>query len=109
LQISHLDCKFLTWIANFSPGLQISHLDCKFLTWIASFSRGSQISHLDCKFLQEFAEFYTSLGLTSLWGDSPDPLTTKTTFNARTYLQPQLNKAVKMSDKMAKGDHNPKV
>merc|ERR1712194_447333 len=31
-----------------------------------------------------------------------------TTFNSRTYLQPQLNKACKKSDKRANGDVNPK-
>jgi len=58
--------------------------------------------------MQEFAEFYVSAGLTSCWGDNPDPKLTRTTFNARTYLQPQLNKAVKMSEKENKGDVNPK-
>jgi hypothetical protein len=31
-----------------------------------------------------------------------------TTFNARTFLQPQLNKAVRRDERGAKGDHNPK-
>ena len=31
-----------------------------------------------------------------------------TTFNARTYLQPQLNKACKSTEKRQKGDVNPK-
>mmetsp|Transcript_2895 Transcript_2895/g.8544 ORF Transcript_2895/g.8544 Transcript_2895/m.8544 type:complete len:597 (-) Transcript_2895:257-2047(-) len=57
----------------------------------------------------EFANAYGKLGLTSCWGDRPDP-TNHTTFNARTYLQPQLNKAVKLSDmdKPGVGDKNPK-
>ena len=31
-----------------------------------------------------------------------------TTFNARTFLQPQLNKAVRRDERGTKGDHNPK-
>merc|ERR1712176_636627 len=31
-----------------------------------------------------------------------------TTYNARTYLQPQLNKAIRQSEKKTKGDVNPK-
>jgi hypothetical protein len=46
-------------------------------------------------------------GLTSCWGDVPNP-SNYTTYNARTYLQPQLNKACKMEDKRALGDVNPK-
>lgn len=57
----------------------------------------------------DFADAYSQLGLTSCWGDRPDPAN-HTTFNARTYLQPQLNKAVKLSDLDAPGvgDKNPK-
>lgn len=55
----------------------------------------------------EFADKYVSWGLTSVWGDTPDP-TEHTTFNARTYLQPQLNKAAKKSELVEKGDVNPK-
>ncbi|KAG8458545.1 hypothetical protein KFE25_003080 [Diacronema lutheri] len=57
----------------------------------------------------DFADAYGALGLTSCWGDRPDPHN-HTTFNARTYLQPQLNKAVKLSDlaKPGVGDKNPK-
>jgi hypothetical protein len=32
----------------------------------------------------------------------------QTTYNARTYLQPQLNKACKKTEKREKGDVNPK-
>ena len=39
----------------------------------------------------EFAEAYVEMGLTSCWGDTPDP-TQHTTYSARTFLQPQLNK-----------------
>ena len=57
----------------------------------------------------EFGAFYRSLALTSCWGDVPDP-TNYTTFNTRTYLQPQLNKAVRMADRKTSKltDRNPK-
>jgi len=55
----------------------------------------------------EFATSYNEHGLTSCWGDTPDPAN-YTTYNARTYLQPQLNKACKRDEKRAKGDVNPK-
>lgn len=41
----------------------------------------------------EFARSYVGNAMTSVWGDTPDP-TDHTTFNARTYLQPQLNKVI---------------
>jgi len=55
----------------------------------------------------EWADHYLTYGLTSCWGDKPNP-SNYTTFNSRTYLQPQLNKACKKSDKRANGDVNPK-
>ena len=55
----------------------------------------------------EFAEDYVAHGLTSCWGDTPNP-SNYTTYNARTYLQPQLNKACKSTEKRQKGDVNPK-
>jgi hypothetical protein len=55
----------------------------------------------------DYANHYNSLGLTSCWGDTPNPKN-YTTYNARTYLQPQLNKACKSTEKRAKGDVNPK-
>lgn len=57
-------------------------------------------------------ELMTS-GLSSNWrpttGEAPigDRLY-YTTFNARTFLQPQLNKAVRRDERATKGDHNPK-
>lgn len=57
--------------------------------------------------VREWGEHYVSYGLTSCWGDKPNP-SNYTTFNSRTYLQPQLNKACKKSDKRANGDVNPK-
>ena len=55
----------------------------------------------------DWGQHYVSLGLTSCWGDVPNP-SNYTTFNSRTYLQPQLNKACKKSDKRSNGDVNPK-
>jgi len=55
----------------------------------------------------EFAQEFVSLEMTSCFGDTPNPKN-YTTFNARTYLQPQLNKAVKNTEKETKGDINPK-
>ncbi|GKY94947.1 hypothetical protein MPSEU_000459400 [Mayamaea pseudoterrestris] len=55
----------------------------------------------------EFGESYVSLGLTSCWGDKPQP-SNYTTYNARTFLQPQLNKACRQEEKREKGDVNPK-
>ena len=55
----------------------------------------------------EWGKRYVAHGLTSCWGDVPDRKN-YTTFNSRTYLQPQLNKACKKSDKRSNGDINPK-
>jgi len=55
----------------------------------------------------EFANDYVAKGMTSCWGDAPNPKNF-TVFNARTYMQPQLNKAVKKEEKDIKGDKNPK-
>ena len=57
--------------------------------------------------VKEFAEDVVAQGLTSCWGDVPNPKN-YTTYNARTYLQPQLNKACKSTEKREKGDVNPK-
>jgi hypothetical protein len=54
-----------------------------------------------------FARFYTARGLNSCYGPTPNPKN-YTTFHARTYLQPQLNKAIRFSEKDVKGDKNPK-
>ena len=55
----------------------------------------------------EFAELFTSLKFNSCYGQKPNRKNF-TTFHARTHLQPQLNKAVKLEDKDSKGDKNPK-
>mmetsp|Transcript_22112 Transcript_22112/g.29156 ORF Transcript_22112/g.29156 Transcript_22112/m.29156 type:complete len:575 (-) Transcript_22112:310-2034(-) len=57
--------------------------------------------------VMDFGERYVHHGLTSCWGDIPDAKN-YTTFNARTYLQPQLNKACKSTNKRECGDVNPK-
>jgi len=54
----------------------------------------------------DFETVYQSLGLSACWG-KVDPQM-YTTFNARTYLQPQLNKAAKSTELAEKGDRNPK-
>jgi hypothetical protein len=54
-----------------------------------------------------FAQFYRSKSLNSCYGPYPNPKNF-TTFHARTHLQPQLNKAVKLEEKDIKGDKNPK-
>jgi len=55
----------------------------------------------------EFGKKYVSHDLTSCWGDVPNPKQ-YTTYNARTFLQPQLNKACKSTQKKLNGDVNPK-
>jgi len=57
--------------------------------------------------VMEWGKSYTGLGLSSCWGDVPQK-SNYTTFNARTFLQPQLNKACKSTEKREKGDVNPK-
>lgn len=57
--------------------------------------------------VMEWGKTYVKHGLTSCWGDVPQK-GNYTTFNARTYLQPQLNKACKEADKRKNGDVNPK-
>lgn len=54
----------------------------------------------------DFEREYLSLGFKSCWG-KVDP-SRYTTFNARTFLQPQLNKAAKSNELAEKGDRNPK-
>ena len=55
----------------------------------------------------EWGDSYQAHGQSSCWGDVPQA-NNYTTFNARTYLQPQLNKACKSEEKRQKGDVNPK-
>jgi len=53
----------------------------------------------------QFAEWIMSKGMISCWGEDPDPCSS-TTCNARTFLQPQLNKAVRLSEQVSKGEQN---
>ena len=55
----------------------------------------------------DYAENFSGHGLLSCWGETINPAN-YTTYNARTYLQPQLNKACRQSEKRSKGDVNPK-
>jgi len=55
----------------------------------------------------EFARDFVAKGYSSCWGDSPDPKR-HTTYNARTFLQAQLQKAARADEKISKGDKNPK-
>ena len=57
--------------------------------------------------VMEWGKAFQAQGLTSCWGDVPQK-GNYTTYNARTYLQPQLNKACKKDEKRKKGDVNPK-
>ena len=62
---------------------------------------------VDQQGMVQFAQFYTEKKLNSCYGQHPNPKNF-TTFHARTHLQPQLNKAVKLEEKDFKGDKNPK-
>merc|ERR1719238_2569086 len=57
--------------------------------------------------VDEFAARFRAKGYSSCWGDMPNARS-PTTFNARTYLQPQLQKAARADEKESKGDKNPK-
>jgi len=58
--------------------------------------------------VENFQENIAAMGMGSCWGDRPNP-NSSTTCNARTYLQPQLNKAVGLKEKIEKADKNLKV
>lgn len=55
----------------------------------------------------DWATHYTSFDLTSCWGDKPNPKN-YSTYNARTYIQPQLNKACPKDGECSMADINPK-
>jgi hypothetical protein len=57
--------------------------------------------------MQEFVDSFSNNGLVSCFGAHPNP-NSFTTFNARTFLQPQLQKGVRMAERDVKGDRNPK-
>ena len=56
--------------------------------------------------VDEFAAAFRAAGYSSCWGDTPDPMSA-TTFNARTYLQPQLQKAAKSDEKVGNLPRSP--
>jgi len=58
--------------------------------------------------VQDFLEECQALGLRSCCPDGIDMAKFLTTCSARTYLQPQLNKAVRSAERLEKGDVNPK-
>eukprot|EP00450_Noctiluca_scintillans_P015815 CAMPEP_0194508610 /NCGR_PEP_ID=MMETSP0253-20130528/38995_1 /TAXON_ID=2966 /ORGANISM="Noctiluca scintillans" /LENGTH=534 /DNA_ID=CAMNT_0039351673 /DNA_START=40 /DNA_END=1644 /DNA_ORIENTATION=+ len=58
--------------------------------------------------VQGFLQHCDGHGLRSCWPDGQPMSECLTTCHARTYLQPQLNKAVKKQDLLSKGDVNPK-
>ena len=57
--------------------------------------------------VDEFVKFYKELGYYSNFGDMPMSACLTTSI-ARTFLQPQLQKACKAADKKSLGDFNPK-
>ncbi|KAH8096548.1 hypothetical protein JL720_3927 [Aureococcus anophagefferens] len=61
-------------------------------------------------FVGDFAAQFSGLGMASSYGTADAPAWSSTTFNARTFLQPQLNKAVKREDRFDSPsvDRNPK-
>ena len=63
---------------------------------------------LNLRSVDEFAASFRAKGYSSCWGDVPNARSA-TTFNARTYLQAQLQKAARSDEKETKGDKNPKV
>jgi len=57
--------------------------------------------------VDDFQDFLESAHMTSCWGAGVDA-SSPTTCNARTHLQPQLNKAIGKKDRIAKADKNMK-
>uniref|UniRef100_A0A7S1HN58 Phosphodiesterase n=1 Tax=Hemiselmis andersenii TaxID=464988 RepID=A0A7S1HN58_HEMAN len=60
---------------------------------------------VNCQGIADFQQKFSEMGFASCWGPSPG-VHTWTTRNARTYLQPQLQKAVGISDAARKGEVN---
>lgn len=62
-----------------------------------------------CQSVISFVRDTQNMGLSNNWGSDVDhPNKCYTTYNARTFLQPQLNKALPLEQLRAKGDVNPK-
>lgn len=60
------------------------------------------------KLFSDFCSDAVAVGLTTCWGDCPDGSKCRTTCNARTSLQPQLNKAIRCADIIKLADKSPK-
>jgi len=58
--------------------------------------------------VEDFLDYCTRFDLRTCFQDGKDLSECFTCCNARTFLQPQLNKAIRSSDKLSKGDLNPK-
>jgi len=58
--------------------------------------------------VEEFSAACLEKGIKTCWREGQDFGECLTTYNARTYLQPQLNKGIKSVEKLAKGDCSPK-
>lgn len=58
--------------------------------------------------VKDFLQHCKALRLRTCWPDDVDISAYRTTCHARTYLQPQLNKAIRSTEKLTKGDHEPK-
>mmetsp|Transcript_19010 Transcript_19010/g.44344 ORF Transcript_19010/g.44344 Transcript_19010/m.44344 type:complete len:585 (-) Transcript_19010:72-1826(-) len=62
----------------------------------------------DHQSLSTLTDWLADHRLTSCWGDSPATEPCQTTCHARTFLQPQFQKALKFQDRITKSDRNPK-
>lgn len=84
----------------------LKHLDCSaFIFGIdANVYEEEKEGHESFK---NFVKVSDSLGLETTWGERLSS-SNYTTFNARTYVQPQLNKAAAFDDIIERGDRNPK-
>merc|ERR1719168_296360 len=74
------------------------------------FGLDANVYEQDSKKTQSFLEYvdaYKKMELSSVFGDDTDP-SSYATFNGRTYLQAQIQKACKSSEKRECGDVNPK-
>eukprot|EP01104_Vermistella_antarctica_P012747 TRINITY_DN374_c0_g2_i1.p1 TRINITY_DN374_c0_g2~~TRINITY_DN374_c0_g2_i1.p1 ORF type:complete len:590 (-),score=204.69 TRINITY_DN374_c0_g2_i1:306-2075(-) len=99
------------------PVVNATHESAQALSPSASLVMGIDancyLAHVQGRFqgATEFVADNATKGLNDCWSSQEggfDASKCLTTCNARTYLQPQLNKAVKSTDKFVKGDINPK-
>jgi hypothetical protein len=64
--------------------------------------------HKDRQSFEVFLAALREKGMVTCFGETPDVKKCRTTCNARTSLQPQLNKAIRFADRVRKSDANPK-